>query len=421
MPPSDTPSRARRLGALAKSGAKLGLDAWRKQGSHATSVAGQLGELRGVAAKLGQMLSYVDGMLPEELDGPYQKSMQHLRQQAPQSDPDTVRARLETELSCKLDEAFAHFEVRPFASASLGQVHRARLHDGREVAVKVQHPGVDESIEADLANGEMLRRAFAWGSFKRFDTQALFNEMAAKIRDELDYTLEATHQRLFRELHAGDPSILVPEPVATHCTGRVLTSIFVDSAPLEQACKAPANARRLWCESLWRCVFRGTLVGGIFNADPHPGNFGFLPDGRIVCFDFGCIQRIEEARRTLSVSVHRAALDGQHEAFEAGVRELLQTEAGPYEQWAQRYVRRCFEPIFASPFHLDRRYAREVVTDLKGVITGKQRDTAKTDIDLPQGMLLMNRLQFGFYSLLARLDTPADYAAQERQLLAALP
>ncbi len=431
MSNSKTPGSARlrlsRFASLAKAGSRLGLDALTGQEQRAGRVAHSLGQLRGLGAKVGQMLAYVDGMLPEELTEAYGLSLKELLSQAPTSSFEDVRRLAEAELGTTLEAAYATFDPVPIASASLGQVHRATLHDGRHVVVKVQHPGVALAVESDLANSELLRRTFSIGPLKRFDTGAMLAELAGKLREELDYTLEARRQIFFEQLHRHDSQIIVPGIIPQLCRPRLLTSVFIDGLSFDRAQEAPATERKAWAETLWRFVFRGTLVGGQFNADPHPGNFAFLPEGQVACFDYGCVQALSPARRDVAISVHAAALGGDMTAFGQGVIKLLEAPEGPYRDWAEGYVRACFRPVLAPTFHITKPYARELFDDLKNVvIRGKARGIAE-DIALPEGMLLMNRLQLGFYSLLARLDIPAEYAAhearvvQEAQALTAFP
>ena len=409
--------RLSRFASLAKAGSRIGLDALMGQQQRAGRVAQSLGQLRGLGAKFGQMLAYVDGMLPEELTEAYGLSLKELLSQAPTSAFEDIRRLAEAELGMTLETAYASFDPVPMASASLGQVHRATLHDGRQVVVKVQHPGVAQGVESDLANGELLRRTFNIGPLKRFDTGAMLAELAGKLREELDYGLEARRQVFFEKLHHDDPQIIVPGIIHPLCRPRLLTSLFVEGLSFDQAQEAPESERKAWAETLWRFVFRGTLVGGQFNADPHPGNFAFLPGGKVACFDYGCVQALAPARREVAISVHSAALAGDMDAFGEGVIKLLEAPEGAYRDWAEGYVRTCFRPVLAPSFHITKPYARELFDELKKVVMSGKASGIAEDVALPEGMLLMNRLQLGFYSLLARLDVAAEYARQEARVV----
>jgi predicted unusual protein kinase regulating ubiquinone biosynthesis (AarF/ABC1/UbiB family) len=375
-----------------------------------------LGGLRGLAAKVGQMASYVDGMVPDEHRDAYETALGALRAAAPHSDPATVRRAVETELGAPLSSLFAEWDDTPFASASIGQVHRARLEDGREVAVKVQHPGIDKAVENDLLNASVLEGLVGKLGPRGMNSKAVFDEIATRFREELDYELEADRQDAFRWMNEGDPHIRVPAIVRHRSSRRVLTSELARGGSLEDLASLPDDRRRHYAEVLWRFIFRGNLVHGRFNADPHPGNYLFADDGTVTFLDFGCVQPISERDLALARNLHAAACAKDEPGFRANVKILLGTRPGVYEDAVVAYSRACFEPLFGSPFHMSREYVSSVVrgvSDLKEHVWTK--DGSFTP--LPPGMALMNRLQFGFYSVLARLDVEVDYAAIERELL----
>jgi predicted unusual protein kinase regulating ubiquinone biosynthesis (AarF/ABC1/UbiB family) len=248
-----------------------------------------------------------------------------------------------------------------------------------------------------------------------FNTRQVYEEIAQRFREELDYRLEAEHQSRFRELMADEHHIHIPEVIAERSTGRVLTSELCRGATLEQAAETDAELRRHYCEVLWRFVYKGNLVGGVFNADPHPGNYLFGDDGRITFLDFGCVQPIPHERLLKARELHRSAHQRDEARFREVLVDILQTRGGAYEREVARYVRRCFEPLFQRPFHMTRDYVSEVVQEVNDMKwLALTRDASMTP--LPEGMVFMNRLQFGFYSVLARLDVPADYTGVERQL-----
>ena len=379
--------------------------------AHAAEV---LGNLRGLAAKVGQMASYVDGVVPEAQRESYEAALTKLRAAAPRSSPEAIAAVVVEELGAPLEELFADWEHAPFASASIGQVHRATLHDGREVAVKVQHPGIDKAIEADLSNAAVLNSVVGAVGPKAMDAKRIFQEIRTRFREELDYDLEARRQEEFRELHAGDDKIRIPAIVKERTKRRVLTSELCAGRSLEQAAEGSTAQRRAHAETLWRFVFKGNLVGGQFNADPHPGNYLFAEDGSVTFLDFGCVQPIEGPRLEHARELHLAALDRDEDAFSAKAKVLLETQGGAYERAAIAYSRKCFEPLFSPPYKITRSYVAELVDgvrDMKRLLFEKDGNV----VPLPPGMVFINRLQFGFYSVLARLDVEVDYAAVERR------
>ena len=404
----------RLAGVGARAGAGLLLS---KSGSGAAEYAAEvLGTLRGLAAKVGQTLSYVDGIVPEAQRESYERAMGKLRDATPRSPPEAVRRVLEEELGAPVERLFASFDERPFASASIGQVHRATLEDGRIVAVKVQHPGIATAVESDLENAGLMEGLVTTLGPKGVNAKAAYAEVAARFREELDYELEAERQAFFLRLHAGDAKIRIPLVIGERSSRRVLTSELVEGLSFEEALKEPEELRRAWAETLWRFVFKGNLVGGMFNADPHPGNYLFGPDGVVTFLDFGCVQPISAERLPAARAMHRAALDKDERTFAEQAELLLGTHGGQYGTRAVAYSRRCFEPMFGSPFHITRDYTTSLVTDLRDL---KRLFWAKDGsfVMLPPAMLFLNRLQFGFYSVLARLDVRVDYASVERRFL----
>ncbi len=409
--PTSRVGRIARLAALSMSGGD----------ARVRRTAEVLGTLRGLAAKVGQMASYVDGLVPEEHRDVYESSLCALRAHAAHSDTAAVRHLIEEELGAPIDQLFAEWNDTPFASASIGQVHRARLHDGHEIAVKVQHPEIAKAIESDLANAGLVEAMIGALGGRRLDSKGLFEVAKTRFREELDYRHEAQSLLFFARLHAHDAKILVPGFIPSHSSARVLSTELALGATFETACGAPEADRRAWAETLWRYVYRGSLVGGRFNADPHPGNYVFLENGTIVFLDYGCVQAFAGDALSNARKMHQAALLRDEAAFAKRVSVMVKARSGRLENAARSYVRRCFEPLFESPFRVTRPYAGSLVTSLKDLALLAR--SAKDDelFTMPPEMLFINRLQFGFYSVLARLDVNVDYAAVERSFAAEIP
>ncbi|HKU42666.1 MAG TPA: AarF/ABC1/UbiB kinase family protein [Polyangiales bacterium] len=409
--------RLARLSGLARAGLRSGTSLLLSRDADAAArhAAQVLGRLRGLAAKVGQMASYVDGMVPDGQREAYELAMRGLRAAAPSSPPDVVRALIESELGASIEALFARFETVPFASASIGQVHRAELSSGQAVAVKVQHPGIEAAIEADLKNVSVLETFVGALGPKALDSRRLMREIAARFREELDYRLEADRQTQFKRIHACDPMIQIPAVIPERSARRVLTTELVSGETLEWASEQPEALRRRYAEVLWRFVFRGNLVGGLFNADPHPGNYLFQPSGKIAFLDFGCVQPIGPDRLRQARRLHAAARRGDEATFREYCVQILKTRGGSYEEAAIAHSRATFEPLFASPFHMTREFVQGMVQNalrLKEQLFAKD----KSFVPLPDGILFMNRLQFGFYSVLARLEVAADYRRVEDEL-----
>jgi predicted unusual protein kinase regulating ubiquinone biosynthesis (AarF/ABC1/UbiB family) len=412
-------ARLAALGLKTGAGAMLGAeDSGRAAADRAAEV---LGTMRGLAAKVGQMASYVDGIVPESKRDAFEASLKVLRAQAPRSSASQVRAVIEHELGAPIDRLFASFDDVPIASASIGQVHRARLPDdvmgGIEVAVKVQHPGIRKAVDSDLANAGILEGMGAMLGARRFDTKTHLAVLRERFREELDYALEAERLAAFTRLHEGDPTIRIPRLVRERSAASVLTAELVHGRVLDDVLDEPEETRRAWAETLWRFVFKGNLVGGMFNADPHPGNYLFQDDGRIAFLDYGCVQVIPPKRRPQAQALHHAAVARDEKEFGECVSVLLDAKPGGLEKLARGYSRLCFEPLFSSPYRITRAYAASLVDAMKDMAMAARKLPESEVFAMPGEMLFMNRLQFGFYSVLARLDVEVDYATVERHFL----
>lgn len=251
--------------------------------------------MRGAAMKVGQTLSAVDlGLVPDEVRPQFQEILATLQQDAEPVSFGAIRNVIEEDLEAPISELFAEIEERPIAAASIGQVHRGRLHDGREVAIKVQYPGIAEAVHADLRNlrlGLKLLATIAPG----IDTVAIADEIRERISEELDYELEAaTHQEMAR-IYKGHPFIVVPGVVGSMCRERVLVSEYLDAVRFAAARESLSQAQRDRAgEIIVRFYINGPLRHRLLNGDPHPGNCLFLPDGRVGFVDFGFAKRLDD-------------------------------------------------------------------------------------------------------------------------------
>jgi predicted unusual protein kinase regulating ubiquinone biosynthesis (AarF/ABC1/UbiB family) len=410
--------RLGRLARLARAGASGGMALLRSDGSGSVDTAARiLGQLRGVATKVGQMASYVDGVIPEERREAFEAGMAKLRAAAPRSSTAQIRTLVEAELGAPLHERYAEWDDEPIASASIGQVHRARTTEGRAVAVKVQHHGIVEAMEADLKNAgliDVMARTFGLG---KMEVGRLVQEARTRFREELDYELEAARQRAFAELHAADPRIVIPPVVDSHSTRRVLTTELMEGIGFDDACRAEPELRRRWAEALWQFVYGSIMVGGMFNADPHPGNYLMQPDGRVVFFDFGCVETISIERRELILRAHDAAASKDYAGFDEAAAQMLMVAPGRHREHVLEYMHYALSPVFRSPFQVTRAFAAEVVRRFKAMAMEFAKLPKGEFVQMPPGILFLNRLQFGFFSILARLDVEVDYVAIEHGLI----
>jgi predicted unusual protein kinase regulating ubiquinone biosynthesis (AarF/ABC1/UbiB family) len=288
----------------------------------AEHVAEVLGQMKGAAMKTGQMASLMDfGRLSSgELDG-FQTRFEDLRDSAPRVPFRDVQKVIERELGEPISEVFCDFEPDAAAAASIGQVYRARLLDGRRVAVKVQYPGVAGAVRADLQNLGLLMRAA-----KRFapglDVGAMASEIRERIAEELDYEHEAQTQRAFARRWRGHPFIVIPDVVTDLCRERVLVTEWVEGMRFTRLKAAPQATRDRVGEIVFRFFFGALYRFGQFSGDPHPGNFLLLDDGRVAFLDFGMTKTLPHATIETELAVLRAGLDRDAAGVYAGLASL---------------------------------------------------------------------------------------------------
>jgi predicted unusual protein kinase regulating ubiquinone biosynthesis (AarF/ABC1/UbiB family) len=275
-----------------------------------------LGASKGALMKAGQILSMIDAdAIGNGGFAPYQKALSRLQADAPPMPAALVRSALRDELGAAIDH-FAEFDDEPIAAASVGQVHRAVLHDGREVAVKIQYPGVAEAIRDDLANTELLTtfiRFVMAASGMTADLRGMVAELSARITEEVDYRHEAAMITAFADLYRAHPFIRVPEVVAEASSDHVLTMTYLDGMDWAAAQNADQDLKDTWAEVIFRFVNSSGRHSNSAQVDPHPGNFRFHPDGSVGFVDFGCVQTLDERNRWLYVALMRAGLDGRYD------------------------------------------------------------------------------------------------------------
>ncbi|AHH19951.1 putative ATP-binding protein [Nocardia nova SH22a] len=316
----------------------------RRQAEAAKAIVTGLGTMRGAAMKIGQMLAVVDmGVFPEEVRDDMQKSMAALLDSAPTVSFGTMRGVIESDLGGRLSSVFAEFDETPLAAASIGQVYRARLRDGRPVAVKVQYPGIDKAIRADLRNLSMVLRAGRVIA-PNTDWAALGRELRERLEDELDYELEARNQRKVARLYRGHPFITVPEVVLEHCGPHVLVSDFFEGARFEQIRDWDAADRNRVAETVFRFYFGSLLRHRQFSPDPHPGNFLVGADGRIAFLDFGLYKHLGRDMAQTQHELLRAIVsDSPEQIFHTMSRAGLITDPdGVDPEIAHAYIRDLF-------------------------------------------------------------------------------
>ncbi len=298
----------------------------RQQLKSAEALVKILGSMRGAAMKVGQTLSAIDlGLVPEEIRPQFQEILAALQQDGEPISFKAIQKVIEQDMGEKLSSTFAEFDETPLAAASIGQVHRAVTNDGREVAVKVQYPGIAEAIHADMQNLRLslkLLNVIAPG----IDTGAIADEIRERISQELDYELEAANQHSMSRVYSNPahphPFIVVPDVVSSLCRERVLVSELVHGRRFGEVRDAPAEDRDRWGEILIRFYFNGPLRHRLLNGDPHPGNVLFLDDGRVAFLDFGFFKTMSDEEVAQLIASTRATYEGDAQGLFDVISEL---------------------------------------------------------------------------------------------------
>ncbi|MFC9729538.1 ABC1 kinase family protein [Streptomyces roseolus] len=371
-----------------------------------------LGELKGGAMKLGQALSVFESALPEEVAGPYRAALTKLQEAAPPMPVKTVHGVLAERLGDGWRELFLEFEDKPAAAASIGQVHRAVWHDGREVAVKVQYPGAGEALLSDLAQLGMFARLLG-PLVPGIEVKPLIAELRERVSEELDYGLEARAQRAHAEVFADDPDVVVPEVV--HQAEQVLVTEWMDGIPLSEVIAEGGQEQRDRAgQLLARFLFSGPARTGLLHADPHPGNFRLLPaagdgaDGpagwRLGVLDFGTVDRLPGGLPETIGTCLRMTLAGEAET----VYDLLRSEGFVKESVALdpeevlEYLLPIIEPAEAESFVFTRGWLRTQAARIADPRSPAHQ--LGRQLNLPPSYLLIHRVTLSTIGVLCQLN-----------------
>jgi predicted unusual protein kinase regulating ubiquinone biosynthesis (AarF/ABC1/UbiB family) len=285
----------------------------KRQLETAEQIVAALGTMKGAAMKLGQVMSFLDvGLVPEEYREEFQAKLAELRDAAPKVAFKDMKKVIEDEYGERIEDVFATFDPVPIAAASIGQVYKARLDDGRDVAVKVQYPGVAQAVRADMQNlGLILRlmKRVAPG----LDPKAMGDEIRSRIDEELDYELEAQNQRTLARIFRGHPFIFVPEVLTSLSHEKVIVTEFVSGRGFEELKQLPQKERDRLGEIVYRFYFGCMYRHHQFSGDPHPGNSLLLDDGRMAFLDFGLFKRIPATIAAFELEIARLGIAGEGE------------------------------------------------------------------------------------------------------------
>jgi len=372
---------------------------------NAERIVGALGELKGAAMKVGQMLSLQDSLLPPEVA----EVLRVLQSQAPPIPFEVVKRQLDAELP-GWRKTIKRLEPVAIAAASIGQVHRGVLFDGRPVAVKIQYPGIDEIIEADLVNlRRLLKSLFAL--FTDADFGPIWLELRDRLREELDYVNEADNLRRMAELWAGSGDVVIPGVIDEASSRRVLTMEYVAGFTPDEACEdeRPQALRDRWGAVLYDFLLRGLFEHRIIHADPNLSNFSFLADGRVVVYDFGCVKSVPRSIVKGYRDLSRAALDGRRGEIPALLAAMgVGTASG--EPVSEELIAPALDLVLEvlddeRPYRFGRddRFFRQILD------TTASRFAEAKDVRFPHHIVFINRTVAGHFGNLSRLRAAAPW------------
>ncbi|RZS32233.1 putative unusual protein kinase regulating ubiquinone biosynthesis (AarF/ABC1/UbiB family) [Herbihabitans rhizosphaerae] len=368
-----------------------------------------LGQLKGGAMKFGQALSVFEAAVPDEMAAPYREALTKLQTAAPPMTAATTHRVLAEQLGRSWRERFDEFDDEPAASASIGQVHKAVWHDGREVAVKVQYPGADEALMSDLRQLSRFSRLFQ-ALVPGAEVKPLLAELTARMSEELDYRAEADSERAFAKAYDGDEHVLVPKVVAS--APKVMVTEWVDGTPLAAIIRdGDIDTRNRAGKLLSEFHFSTPARVGLLHADPHPGNFMLLPDGRLCVIDFGAVARLPQGLPSPLGAMTRLALDGHSAELMRLMRDegFVRPGTEVHEEDVLAYLAPFTEPVANDTFHFTRRWMQKQAERV-GDLRGKDFRTGRS-LNLPPQYLLIHRVTMGSTGILCQLD--AEFGVRE--------
>jgi predicted unusual protein kinase regulating ubiquinone biosynthesis (AarF/ABC1/UbiB family) len=375
----------------------------------AADVAKELGEMKGVLMKAGQMISFIFESLPEEA----QAALATLQADAAPMAPTLAAAVVTEQLGQPPERAFLDWADMPAAAASIGQVHRAVTHDGRSVAVKVQYPGVHAAIESDLDAAEVMYGVFSSLMLKGLDAKGLVDELRERMREELDYRLEADNAIEFSRLYAGHPWVRIPSVVPELSTEKILTTEWVDGLSFDEfRTTASADTKQRAGEVIWRFAQHAVTRNRVFNGDPHPGNYKFHHDGSVTFLDYGLVKRWspgewERLQPTLdAVIVHR---DPEMLVSAMGTSGFLRPNHGLDAEHVFDYVSSPYVPYLTDEFTFTRQWMIDTIAKIFDV-NGPHADVIE-NLNMPPSFVILDRVVWGVNAILGKLEVGGPFRA----------
>jgi predicted unusual protein kinase regulating ubiquinone biosynthesis (AarF/ABC1/UbiB family) len=368
-----------------------------------------LGELKGGAMKLGQALSIFEAALPPEIAGPYRATLTKLQESAPPLPAKTVHEVLAGDLGPDWRDIFREFDDQPKAAASIGQVHRAVWRDGRQVAVKIQYPGAGRALLSDFTQISRLGRLFGV-LMPGLEVKPLLDELRSRIAEEIDYRLEATSQQAFATAYADDPDIYVPQVV--QATDHVIITEWMDGTPLAWIIEDGSQEERNRAGILFtRFLFSGPARAGLLHADPHPGNFRMLADGRLGVLDFGAVDRLPDGLPPFIGKLLRIIhTDGDIREAEDELREQGFVRPGIDVDLDALYA---FLAPLAEPSRLDTfKFSREWLRSEAARVTDPRSSNLGRRLNLPPSYVLIHRVSTEGIGVLCQLGSEGPFRAE---------
>jgi len=377
---------------------------------NAARIVETLGEMKGAAMKVGQMLSLHESMLPPEVA----EVLSLLQQKAPSVPSEVMRYEVEGALKAPIGELFADFDEEAYASASIGQVHRATLKDGHPVAVKIQYPAIDRIVTADLKNLKRLFQSLFSLLFEA-DFEPLWGELRDRLLEELDYTHEAENMRQMAALYGEVPEIIIPKVIDELSTSNVLTMEFVGGIPPRQAIsdRYPQELKNEWGRVLFEFQVRGLFHDRLLHADPNLANFAFLEDGRVIVYDFGCMKRIPDKIAIGYSALVRAVLEDRRQDIPGQLLDLGVFRAGRVpisQEIIDPYFDLVFEMVREDPpyvFGEDEQFYEKIME------LGAASWSQSMDMNFPEDIIFIDRSFAGHFGNLTTLRAQGPW----RQLL----
>jgi predicted unusual protein kinase regulating ubiquinone biosynthesis (AarF/ABC1/UbiB family) len=374
----------------------------------AEDVAAVLGNMKGAIMKAGQMISFIAEGLPTEA----QAALATLQADVPPMAPSLAERVIRDEFGADPEELFLDWNPVPVAAASIGQVHRAVMPDGRVVAVKVQYLGVDKAIKSDLDNAETLYGLFASFALENMDVKGLVDELRARMGDELDYRLEARCQQEFAVRYRGHPFIHVPDVVPERSTRRVITSEWAGGVNwAELLATASPAAKQQAAEVLFRFAEGSIWRHGVFNGDPHPGNYRFLPDGTVIFLDFGLVKRWSPGELESLTPILDAVLRGDPVGTERALvgAGFLPARHGLTAQHIYDYVSTPYVPFQTDDFTYTPEHVSTTIQTMID-LNGEFGDVIRR-LNMPPSYVILDRVVWGMSALFGRLGARGNFQA----------